>query len=92
MGGLRNLERNILKNNIKKDGRSIKKCFEQEWNDYRENKYVTKDKSGNIISDKTPRNTMPKKQKHFDNIEQYTNLFAYIQSLKNGKNKETAAQ
>ena len=38
----RKLERNIVKNNIRKDGRSVKRCFGQEWADFREKKYVTK--------------------------------------------------
>lgn len=82
---LRKLERNIVKNSIEKDGRSVKKCFEQEWSDYREKKYVTKDEEGNIISDKTPKNTMKRKQYHFDNVEQYNNLFAYIEALEVSK-------
>lgn len=88
----RKLERNIVKNNIKKDGRSVKKCFEQEWTDFREKKYVTKDEEGNVISDRTPRNTMPKKQIHFDNIEQYNGLFTYMNGLKNAKKKEMVTE
>ena len=88
----RKLERNIVKNNIRKDGRSVKRCFEQEWADFREKKYVTKDEEGNVISDRTPRNTMPKKQRHFDNVEQYNRLFAYMDSLKNPKNEEVVTE
>lgn len=89
---VRKLERNIVKNNIRKDGRSVKKCFEQEWADFREKKYVTKDEDGKIISDNTPRNTMRKKQRHFDNVEQYNRLFAYMDSLKNAKNEEVVTE
>ena len=89
---VRKLERNIVKNNIRKDGRSVKKCFEQEWADFREKKYVTKDEDGNIISDNTPRDTMRKKQRHFDNVEQYNRLFAYMDSLKNSKNEEVVTE
>lgn len=84
---LRKLERNKVKQNIKKDGRSVRRCFEQEWKDYRENKYVIKDEEGNVISDKTPKNTMKKKKRHFDNVEQYTNFFAFLNGLKD-KNEE----
>lgn len=87
MSFIRKLERGIIKAKIKKDKRSIKRCFEQEWSDFREKKYIAKDKKGNIISDKTPRNTMKKKQFHFDNAEQYTRFFAYMDSLKNAKAK-----
>lgn len=92
MSFIRKLEREMVKAKIKKDKRSIKRCFEQEWSDFREKKYITKDKKGNIISDKTPRNTMRKKQSHFDNVEQYTRFFAYMDSLKNAKAKEATAQ
>lgn len=85
---LRTLERNTVKENIKKDGRSIKNCFETEWKKYRENKYVTKDEEGNIISNKTPKNTMKKKQQHFDSMEQYTRFFNYVDSLKSEEVKE----
>ena len=78
----RKIERNVIKNKIKNDHRSIKKCFADEWTSFRESKYVTKDKDGNVISDNTPKNTMPKKQRHFDNVEQYNKLFAFIDGLK----------
>ncbi len=87
----RKMERNIIKNNIRKDGRSIKRCFSQEWADFREKKYVTKDEDGNVILDRTPRNTMPKKQSHFDNVEQYNRLFAYFDGLKKSKKEEVVA-
>lgn len=87
---VRKLERNIIKNKITKDGRSVKKCFEQEWADFREKKYVIKDEDGNTIADNTPVNTMRKKQNHFDNVEQYNRLFAYIKSLKNDEIEEAA--
>lgn len=86
MGTLRRLQRNIVKNNIANSNRSVKRCFEDEWKTFRENKYVVKDEEGNVISDKTPRNTMPKKQRHFDNVEQYTRMFAFMEGLRNAKN------
>lgn len=88
MGTLRRLERNKVKHEIRKDGRSVKRGFEDGWKKYREAKYVTKDEEGNIISDKTPKNTMPKKQMHFDNTEQYSRLFAYVNSKKAEKANE----
>lgn len=87
-GALRKLERNKVKSEIKKDGRSVKRNFEDGWRKYREAKYVVKDEEGNVISDKTPRNTMPKKQQHFDNFEQYNRLFAYMNNLKNASSEE----
>lgn len=84
----RKLERNIVKNNIRKDGRSVKRCFEQEWADFREKKYVTKDEEGNVISDRTPKNTMPKKQNRFDNYDKYDRLFAWINSLRSESKEE----
>lgn len=88
----RKLERNIVKNNIRKNGRSVKRCFEQEWADFREKKYVTKDEEGNVISDRTTRNTMPKKQNHFDNVEQYNKLFAWMNSLNSAKKEEVVTE
>lgn len=58
--------------------------------DYREKKYVIKDEDGNVIVDNTPKNTMKKKQNHFDNVESYNRLFAYIESLKNDEKEEVA--
>ena len=87
---VRKLERNVIKNKIKKDGRNVKRCFASEWADFREKKYVIKDEDGNTIADNTPVNTMRKKQNHFDNVEQYNRLFAYIKSLKNDEIEEAA--
>lgn len=77
----RKIERNVIKNKIKKDRRSVKECFTNEWAKFRENKYVVKDKDGNVLSDNTPKNTMTKKQRHFDNVEQYSRLFAFMEGL-----------
>lgn len=81
-GTLRKLERNAVKNKIKKDGRSVKRNFESEWKAHREAKYVLKDENGEVISDRTPKNTMKKKQNHFDNGEQYFRMFNYFANLK----------
>lgn len=88
MGTLRRLERNKVKHEIRKDSRSVKRNFEDSWKKYREAKYIKKDEDGNIISNKTPKNTMPKKQYHFDNFEQYNRLFAYANGLKAANEKE----
>lgn len=85
---LRKLERNKVKAEIKKDGRSVKRNFEDGWRKFREEKYVVKDDEGNVVSDNTPRNTMPKKQSHFDNVEQYSRLFSYVDSLKKKQESE----
>lgn len=79
---LRSMERKVVKENIRKDNRSVKRCFEDEWLQHRDKKYITKDEDGKVLSDKTPQNTMKKKQRHFDNVDQYTRFFAYIDSLK----------
>lgn len=79
---IRKMERDMVKANLKKKGMNVKRGFEQAWQDHRETKYVIKDEEGNIIADMTPKNTQKKKQRHFDNVEQYTNLFAYVDSLK----------
>jgi len=86
---IRKLERNAVKNKLKKNGESVGKGFQSAWQSYREEKYITKDNEGNVIEDNTPRNTMRKKQRHFDNIEQYTNLFAYWDAL-NAEREEKA--
>lgn len=80
---LRRVERNAVKHNILKDGRSVKRCFEKEWEDYRKNKYTIKDEDDNVVSCEIPRNTMKKKQNHFDNVEQYNRLFSYMENLRN---------
>lgn len=82
----RKIERNVIKYKIKKDRRSVKECFSNEWAKFRESKYVIKDKDGNVLSDNTPKNTMPKKKRHFDNVEQYNGLFAFMEGL-NAKDK-----
>ena len=88
MGTLRKLERQVVRNGLVKEKKSIKRGFESAWNSFRESRYVTKDNEGNVISDNTPKNTMRKKQQHFDNVEQYNRFFAYIDGLKKEKVKE----
>ena len=78
MSALRKLERNVAKS------KGIS------WSDFRKKKYIVEDEEGNIISDLTPRNTMKKKKPHFDNCEQYFNMFNYFDKLKaEAKEKET---
>ena len=89
-GALRKLERNKVKSEIRKDGRSVRRNFEDGWKKYRDKKYVTYDEEGNVISNKTPRNTMKKKQQHWDNGEQYARFLAYVDSLK--KEKEISSE
>lgn len=89
---IRKIERNTVKTRIRKETGNIN-AFETAWKDYREKKYVIKDEEGNVIVDNTPRNTMPKKQQHFDSMEQYTRLFAWADELKMKREvKETDEQ
>ena len=91
MSALRKLERRVVKANLTKEHKSVKRGFEDSWKAYRESKYVTKDADGNVISDKTPRNTMPKKRVRFDNVEQYQRLFAFIKGMRADKTEEVTA-
>lgn len=100
MSTLRKLERNRIKNNIKKDGKSVKRAFENDWKTYRENKYIVKDEDGNIISNTMPKDTTKKKQIHYDNMEQYKRLIGFFQglnmagldSVETDKNKEVVSE
>ncbi|WP_342759531.1 hypothetical protein [Kineothrix sedimenti] len=85
MSTLRKLERSVVKGSLTKEKVSIKRNFANAWSDFREKKFVVKDDDGNVLSDNTPRNTMKKKQRHFDNVEQYNRLFAYAEALKKEK-------
>lgn len=87
---LRTYERDIIKGNIAKEKRSVKKGFQQEWANHREKKYIVKDEDGNVIADNTPRNTMRKKKPHFDNVEQYSRMLAYADLMR--KEKSEAAE
>lgn len=81
MGSSRKYERSIVKAKAAKENNN----FETAWSDYREHKYVTKDEEGNVLVDKTPKNTQRKKQSHFDNKEQYVKMFAWAKSMKEQK-------
>lgn len=73
---IRKIERQVILQKVRRaNGNSS--AFEENWKKYRESKYVVKDEAGNVITDNTPKNTMPKKQIHFDNTYQYTNMFAW---------------
>lgn len=85
MSTLRKLERNVVKGTLTREKKSIKRNFADAWNDLRDKKFVIKDEDGNVLTDNTPRNTMKKKQRHFDNVEQYNKLFAYTEALKKEK-------
>ena len=90
MSTLRSLERQVVKSKLADEKISIKRGFANAWKEFREKKYVVKDKDGNIVANNTPRNTMKVKQSHFDNVEQYNKLFAYADALRNEKyEKET---
>lgn len=73
---IRKIERQaILRRERSKNGNGNN--FAEAWKLYRESKYVIKDEEGNVIQDNTPRNTMHKKQIHFDTMEQYANMWAW---------------
>lgn len=82
---LRSMERNIIKKNLEKKNISRKKSFKQNWGEYRDNKYITRDEDGNVISDNTPRDTTKRRQIHYDDKNQYFGLFSFVESLKNSK-------
>lgn len=83
---LRQLERCVAKVKAKKEN----KDFSSVWSDFRESKYITKDENGKVISDLTPRNTQRKKQSHFDNKEQYFNMFNFYSNLIESSDKDDA--
>lgn len=84
MGKLRRLERSVAKANAKKNNVS----FESAWNDYRESKYVKKNENDEVVSNKTPKNTMKKKKSFFDNKESYFKMMAWVKNLKEKKETE----
>lgn len=83
MNAIRKLERNI----IKKQGTTS--TFKERWNTYRTTKYG----EGNV-----PRNTMKKKQAHYDSSNQYFRAWdwqkniinAYKESMKKEKEEKVA--
>lgn len=81
MSKLRKYERAIAKNESGSN-------FENAWQEYREAKYVTKGDTGEILVDKTPKNTQKKKQNHYDDKQKYFNLFAWISN----RNTETKTE
>lgn len=85
MSTLRSLERQVVKSKLADEKISIKGGFANAWKEFREKKFVVKDDEGNIVADNTPKNTMRTKQSHFDNVEQYNKLFAYVVALRNEK-------
>ena len=88
MKALRKLERQVVKSTLQNEKKNVKKNFSTAWKEFREKSYVTKDADGNIVSDKTPKNTMKKKQVHFDNVEQYSKMLAYCDALRKQSNEE----
>lgn len=89
MGNLRKLERNVVKCHAIKNN----KDFDTAWTEYRESKYVVRDPDGNVLTDITPRSNQKKKQNHFDNKEQYFNMFTWFENMKaeRAKKKEEKA-
>lgn len=81
---IRKIERSVVRAKIENAA-----AFNSAWKDYREKKYVIKDEEGNVIVDNTPHNTMPKKQQHFDSMEQYTKLFAWMDDIQAKREEKT---
>ena len=88
MAGLRKLQRQAVKSKLQNEKKNVKNNFSTAWREFREKLYVTKDADGNIISNMTPKNTMKKKQLHFDNVEQYNKMFAYCDALHEKSNEK----
>lgn len=84
---IRKIERQVLYDKVRKDNGNSS-AFGDTWKNYREQKYTVKDDEGNVISVNIPRNTMPKKQQHFDSMEQYTRLFAWADELENKREEK----
>lgn len=78
---MRRLERQVVKAKAKSENKS----FHEAWAEYRENKYITKDNDGNILENRTPKNTQPKKQNHFDSCVKYSNMISFLKSLEGSR-------
>ena len=69
---LRKLERNVVKHELRDDGRSVKRGFEDAWKKYQEVKYRD--------MKKVKKNTQPKKKRFFDNVKHYVNMLSFIKN------------
>lgn len=69
---LRKLERNVVKQELRDDGRSVKRGFEDAWKKHQREKYK------NI--QKVKKNTQPKKKRFFDNVKHYVNMLSFIKN------------
>lgn len=78
---LRKLERQIIKAKHGSD-------FKDAWTDHRKSKYVVKDEEGNVIRDKTPKNTQQKKKIFYDNKEQYFRMFEWAKLMHQKRESE----
>ena len=74
---LRKLERNKIKHGLRKDGRSVKRGFEDAWKDYQKEKYKS--------MQKVKKNTQPKKKRFFDNVKQYIHMFSVFKEMREKK-------
>ena len=74
---LRKLERNVLKQELRDDGRSIKREFTKEWKGYQKKKYKS--------IQKIKKNTQPKKKRFFDNVKHYVNILSFIKNNRESK-------
>lgn len=69
---LRKLERNVVKQELRSDGHSVKRGFEDAWKDYQKKKYKS--------MQKVKKNTQPKKKRFFDNVKHYINMLSFIKN------------
>ena len=76
---LRKLERNVVKQELRSDGRSVKREFEDAWKDYQKEKYKS--------LKKIKKNTQPKKKRFFDNVKHYINMLSFIKNNRESKDE-----
>lgn len=77
---LRKLERNVIKQELRSDGRSVKRGFEDAWKDYQKKKYKS--------IQKVKKNTQPKKKRFFDNVKQYLHMFSVLKEMREESSKK----
>ena len=81
---LRKLERNVVKQELRDDGRSVKRGFGDAWKDYQKEKYKT--------IQKAKKNTMSKKKRFFDNVKHYVNMLSFIKNNRESKEEFKKAE
>ena len=84
MGKMRKYERSVIAHKAAKENTDFKTA----WEEYREKKFITKNEKKEIIINNTPKNTMKKKQSHFDNKKQYFNMLSWFANWRETKRQE----